>query len=275
MISVKKISVVKKNKLTDVNDDMKKLLNIMRKNNIENPEKYLPDSDYFNVSFELRTYTSFANAVRRYLIEELVVDCLDIDETDIITTDEFLITDVVKKNINLIPINQDFDKKVLDKMNLCIDVFNNTNKHKYVMANDIILFNKQIDQQTTYKEKKSSINIKKLIPDNVPILMLGPAQRLTINNINIVSGMSKDDASKFSLLDSVSYKPIGYTPYNNFTKEGVRSSDINPNEFKISFTTTGNISVKKVFEKMSDGMRERLNNIRQKLVKYDVNPENY
>lgn len=269
---IKNLSIAKSD-YKQPNDKLKSIVKLMEKNNINNPLDLLPQSDFYNVKFNLvNTNSAFANGIRRILIEELPVTCLEATHENIHTTDDFLLTDVIRKNINLIPINQEFILSALKNLYITIDIFNNTNKQIDVKARDLIITKNQIDPAAPKTKHKSIIAIDKLIPDgNITIFTLSPGKQIVINDIVIESGLSKDDAAKFSLLNNVSYKPIGYKPYNNFDKTGIRSSDYDPDEFEIQFTTNGNITPKSVMTKLYNTVADRLSAIRSKVSTYKDN----
>lgn len=256
-----------------LNDNLKKVISYMEKDNIENPLDLLPNTPSIKVSFKLTdTFSSFANCVRRVLMEELPVKCLDFE--NFITDDKFIISDLLQKNINLIPINQDIDLKSFEKLNIGIYKSNFTNAPIDIKAKDIL-----ITKDKLVKDKKpvSIIDIEKLIPNNnIKIITLNPGCTLLISKLDIISGLAIDDYGKFSLLNNVTYTPCDYESYDNYDKKGIMSSKIDPSNFKISFTTCGNVEIKYIINLLIETVCNRLEEIKNKLVLYSQsNLKNY
>ena len=88
------------------NDSMKKLLDIMKRNSVDNPIKLLPSVPRVRVTFKISAFVGFANALRRVLMEEIPVICLNFNEVDLETDDPFIIPEQLLKNINLLSIEQ-------------------------------------------------------------------------------------------------------------------------------------------------------------------------
>jgi len=233
------------------NDDMKKLLQIMSKH-YKNPIDLLPVKKYHRVNFTFsNTYSGFVNGLRRYLIDELKVHCLDCKLEDIKTDDDFIVSDQIRKNINLLPLKQQDYKD--SSLTFSLEKTNLTNKIINIYSGDL----------------SGNKHINELIPENnIQIGYLRPGKKITIDNLQIISGYNKYDAAKFSLLNNVSYKPIGYEPYDNFTKKGIRSSDINPTKFELGFTTGCNVTPKYVIELLCNGLIEKININKNKILKY-------
>ena len=210
----------------------------------------LPNCDIHVLEFTLKnTYSAFANGIRRALIEELPVKCLTFNENEFDTTDQFILLDVIQKNINLIPINQDL--KTID-ITIKLDKYNDTDGIIDVKAGDI-----------EFADSKNIINIP-----NIIIAKLRPGKRIIINKIHIIEGSCKTSASKFSLLSNVKYEILDHEPYDVFEKTGVRSTEYDPKEFKLSFTTAGNIKPSTVILTLCDNLIARLEKMLSNLITY-------
>ena len=135
-LQVKKLSIIKKN--INETKELKEIFDSMVKNGIENPMNLLPTSPWYEMSFRLsNTYSGFANGIRRVLMEEIPTKCLDFNENIYETDDEFILIDKIQKDINLIPINQDFDEKEINKYTINLYKYNKSNKIIDVKASDI------------------------------------------------------------------------------------------------------------------------------------------
>lgn len=230
-----------------------KYISAMKSNGIKNPVDMLPKSKWHSLSFLLTdTYSSMANAIRRVLMEELLVTCLTIDEFTIETDDEFIVSDVLKKNINLLPCNQTYNTS---SKSLSLYKYNKTNKVIDVKAKDL-----------SNKDVVSDLNIT--------ICQLRPGKYVKIKNITFEQGYAKDNAAKFSLLDNITYEIVGVEPYDIFKDTGKRSIEYDPTKFRISFTTTGNISIKQTIDLLHDTLIHKLTRARDYLTEYSKTDQN-
>jgi len=241
-----------------------RFLSLIKKyNNISNPLNLLPKNEWHNVKFILsKTTSSMANAIRRVLIEELLTKCLYFDENELETNDEFILSDVLQKNIELLPINQ-YGKSLAGK-EIFLNKYNETNDIINVKASDLSI----IDKKTNTK-----MSIKTLIPaSNITIIVLRPGKYVKIKKIEIIEGYAKDDAGKFSLLDNVKYDILDVEPYDNFKHTGQRSIEHDPTKFSIEFTTCGNIQPKQVIKKLTDMLLNKLTRVKSYMTDYIKSP---
>lgn len=251
-----------------------KLIETISKYQDVDARNLLPEASWYHVEFQFNnTYVGFANGIRRMLVEELPVYCLTIDDADIETDDEFILNDMLIKNLNLLPIiqeikttnvNQAIDK-VDDKINNKIDnkiddkiddvkahlnVHNNTNEIIDVLSGDI------------------KISGTGVIDKNIIIYRLRPGRYLKMKNIYAVRGFSKYNAAKFSLLNNIRYRPLDHKPFDIKTNTGERSIKVDPTSFFFSFTTCGNIEVATVFKLLHNQLIARLNRILESFKEY-------
>lgn len=257
-----KVTNIKLEKLkTDpASKELSPFIKLMTKYGVNNPEKMLPTGHRDKVSFDLEnTNSSFANAIRRTLIEELPVRALDFSSDSLRTDDAFIRYDHLRKNINLLPIDQTFDERV----KISLDLTNTYDENIYIYARDI-----------TVRQSKNIIDIKKLIPDSCIIIgKLRPGQSVNISEMNIVEGYSKDAADKFTLLENVSYDIKGETPYDIYSKTGKRSSEVDPVNFTLSFTTPTNVSAKYTINMLADVLRKKFSKAKKMLKTYQESKE--
>jgi hypothetical protein len=265
MLKVSNVNIDKKT-ISD-SKELTGIFHLMKKNGISNPRSLLPSTSWHKVSFHLKnTYTGFANAIRRVLIEEILVKCMTLQEKDLITDDEFILSDIVLKNINLVPIDQIVGLNDYADKTIFIDKYNNTNNVINVKASDIKIISK-----SNIKSSKE-LSIKQLIPDsNITIFTLRPGKNVKILNITLEEGYAKDDASKFSLLDNVSYDILDMIPYDIFKHTGTRSIEYDPKEFSLSFTTCGNITPTMVVDKLYKTLFTKLTTTKDLLLEYKKN----
>jgi hypothetical protein len=215
-------------------DKLKKLLQQMKEFH-PNPTTLLPSYEREVCTIVLRnSCSSFANAIRRVLIEELEVKCLTFDVEDYHTDDMYSIIDELKKSINLLPIYQNVE----NCNGLHLKVTNETNE-------DLLITTRHFNKTEIFSDL------------NIPIVYLKPGCTLKIDKFSIIRGYAKDDAGCFSLLDNVKYNVDNFEPYNMFTKKGEHSIEHNPKDFTISFTTSGNIKVKRVIELLHETLESK------------------
>ena len=216
-------------------------------------KKYLPKNHKQRVSFELTdTNADLANMIRRFLLDEIPVLSMDLKEKHIISDDTFILTDYLKKNIEMIPILQDDDD-----IKMYMDVENPTDEIIFVYSGDI-----------TVTDKKGKIlNSDKYFTGTIPVINLRPNKSLKISDIQVVSGVGKHDAGKFILLSNISYECIDVIPTieNKYEKKGVSSLNSDPTHFKISCTTHRNLNSKKIIGLCCEHIIDRLTKIQKEL----------
>ena len=248
---------------------LKKTIAIMEKNGIVDAEKFLPTEQFHKIEFKLtNSYAKFANGIRRVLQEELPVICLTFDNHTVETDDEFILIDVLLKNINLLPITQEYDVEEHDKDQNTIYLYkhNTTNRIIDVKAGDI-----QISKGGKNKNDKSNVKISELIPNNnIVIIRLRPGKFIKIKKMNFQRGQSKTNAAKFSLLSNIKYQPLDIEPYDIKKKTGVRSIEKDCKEFQFSLLTAGNIQPKTLFNNLNEYMTKSLSNIKDKILTYST-----
>lgn len=297
--------------------ELQALVAMMKQRKVcKDPMALLPKVPWHTLSFVLsNTNSGFANAVRRTLVGELRVKCLDFDASSFGTNDDFLLEDFLHKMINLIPIYQHTGDDVV----LHLDKQNTTNKTISVLASDLsirggggkrggsvreqeeVKHGGQADEQGSdqadaqeqadvQEQEQGSdepeakhggaVGINKIIPDgNFEICRLRPRMSVQIGKIVIRSGYSMDDAGRFSLLANVKYRPLDVVPFNQFTGEGTRSIMCSPKEFGLSFTTTSNVTPRHVIDLLTNTLRVKLTTAQTAIAtygaEYEEDPKDY
>lgn len=251
------------------NKELEPLIKLMEEMGVENPKGLLPKVPDEDVRFTLtNTNSSFANAVRRILLEEIPGVCLDVDYKDIDSDDDFKLDDVLIKQINLLHIKQETRDGEFDQTysgsTIFLYKYNNTNRAMNVTAKDLrITKHKPIDEMTKDYYVKS-IKTGDLVPNpNVVLHRLRPGRFLYIKKIFFSRGITAEDGARFSLLHSLYYEPLGPTPFNNFKHAGNRSINTNYTSFKIGYSTNGNIKPKTVHRKLIDVLKGKVLKVRQ------------
>jgi len=295
-LKIENIKIVNKN--VSENKELNAIVKTMEKHGVVSPMKLLPTSTWQEVELILKeSHSQFANAIRRGLIEEVLVKCMNVEEKDFQTDDEFILSDMIIKNLNLIPIHQNYIPD--DRLEIQLFKYNDTNDIIKVRASDIKIItsskrggddhveeellpqtvgggiqssNKRIRKTTGAGPKEYPLS--DLIPDsNITIIHLRPGKFVELRNIFIEEGYSKHNAAKFSLLDNVRYKVLDMKPYEVYTDTGTRSMEYNPKEFLISFRTSANITAKEVMEKLCNSFIARLSSMKDKVIEYSKNQD--
>ena len=274
------------------------IVKIMEKHGVKDPYSLLPKSTKHKVSFTLNnTFSAFANAIRRTLVDDIPTYSMFVEEKDITTDDEFVsgISDVLIKNLALTPILQ---SDSASKLELELYMHNNTAEIIDVKASDLQISIKKkkggadnsdtddVDDEIVEEvdetddkpkpEKKlpeksngKEITAATLIPDaNILLIRLRPGRYIKIRNIKIEQGIASINAGRFSLLNNVAYEPLDITPYDQFTGKGTRSIEHDCKSFMIGFTTRGNITPKEVISKVHKKLSDGLNDIKNKIKLY-------
>jgi DNA-directed RNA polymerase subunit L len=207
----------------------------------------LPKYNWEEVEFTLSgSYAGFANAIRRCLMSEIEVVCLNLTKEDIETNDDYIIPEMLQKNINLVPIMQNV--KALESLYLF--VHNKSGRRRVVELADF----------------KGGEKI--FAEPIIPIAELLGDKYLKIKKLTLERGTARESAAKFTLLNNVSYEILDCEPYDVFTGTGQSSAVSDPAQFKISFKTKGNISGRDVMAKCCESLLERLNFMLDNVEKY-------
>lgn len=278
-LKIEQISIIERN----IDDTKLATVIKLMSSTIDNPRALLPSKPWHYVSFILKhASSSFANGIRRALIEELPVKCMHFEEKELDTDDEFILSDVLIKNVNLVPIQQDIELDEFDSCTVFLYKYNDTNDIMDVKASDISIVSKKVgaaldymdgkkDSDLDYMGGKKDISLDKLIPEgNIILIRLRPGKYVKIKHITFLTGLCKDAAHRFSLLDNVSYDILDVVPYDVFNETGTRSLESNPKEFRISYLTTGNIKPKVVMELCCNTLSSRLEDIKAKIILYST-----
>ena len=217
---------------------------------------YLPKKPKARIEFEItNTVSDFANCIRRFLLDEIMVYSMHIDVDNIETNDKFILNDHLKKRLELIPFQQQLSNP--DKLKLSLTIKNTTDDIMTVYSRYIKITD----------DKGKELNSDDYFSGNIPMIQLRSDKFLNINNITITTGYGKEDSGKFCLLSNVSYEILDVIPYeeSKFEKKGESSLNSNPSHFKIGFTTHRNIDPENVIHLCCNGIIERLTVIQKEI----------
>jgi DNA-directed RNA polymerase subunit L len=198
-------------------------------------EKYLPNNDKQKISFELHdTNVDLANTLRRFMIDEMPIQSMDVDMGCIKTDDRFILADHFKKNIELIPINQDID---YTKIKISLNIINPLDTIMSIRARDLDI------TDLNGKKLKNSVYFR----ETIIIYHLRPLCFVKINQINIVVGIGRDNSGKFIPVSNIGYEILDVEPviHSKYVTKGKSSLNSTPTQFSINATTHGNMDIKK------------------------------
>jgi len=259
-----KIVDIKCDKRQCANQQIDKFIQLMDKYHICNLD-LLPTVPWYEVSFTLKhSYAGFANAIRRVLIEELPTKCLTCTADDVQTDDPFILSDIVIKNIHLIPISQELTN--YSYKTIALYVYNNTDEIIDIKAKHIITSDKPFSKiandilHLTSGGKKSSFQTcENIIPNaNIIIARLRPTKYIKITNLVIEEGIAQDNAAKFTLLNNVSYDILDQC-----------SIEHDPTMFKLKFSTSSNIRPATVVQLLYNVLSKKIQLAKDFLIEYD------
>lgn len=206
----------------------------------------LPKLVHKNVRFQLiDSNEAFANAIRRILTNELEIYTLHVNMTDIITDDRFILPDMVKDRLEIIPLNQTinentkFSLRVFNKTGDLLNIETDNIKHN----SDVIPYN------------------------NMLLCQLNNGKFLEINNISIKTQSGANDG-KFSLC-VVEYDEI------NVDKDKTPTLNHDSTDFELCINTNGNIEFKELFKKLIKSIETRLLTIKSNITNYDYNKKSF
>lgn len=221
--------------------------------------KYLPKDSKTNTSFELTDATSdLANMIRRFLVDEIFVYSMSMDDDSCETNDRFILPDYLKKNIDLIPITQNLTDTDLDNITFNLDVTNQTDDMAVVYSRDITVYD---------TKQKKKLDSDKYFSGNIALIHLRPNMFLRVSEIKLTKGQARTDYGKFILLSNTYYEILDVKPLEEgkYERKGQSSLNSTPAHFKIGYTTHRNIAPKKVMNLCCDAINERLLNIQKEL----------
>lgn len=164
-----------------------------------------------------------ANAVRRTLSGGIPVICMDFEPQALKTNDEFVLVDLLRRRVNLIPIRQDMDVNTVFSLHAA----NNTEALVTVKSSSI----------------EAGRKVKDCFNETYDIVDLHPTKSLIIDRISVIRGYGNEDARHIAVFRT-SLLPLDQVPFNQFTGEGVPSALSDPRHHRLTFYTNGNIDPK-------------------------------
>lgn len=184
--------------------------------------------------FELKDANcAIANAIRRTLISEIPIKHLTVSLVDIKTTDPYIIGEVIKKRIEMIPISQ----SIKDDLVFSVRVENDTDSYSDVLSSEI---------------KVNGVNQTKDIMPAIPICDINSGTSFSANDIHVVESYGFDNAR-------VSIGRVAYEIINHDMTQPSNTSS--PTEFRLEIETAGLIDPKEMVLKAIDSLIKRVEDI--------------
>ncbi len=224
MVKVINITVKELNFTKDKSPEFKQCLEL-----VPDLLKFLPTKSKYVVRFELKeTNAEMANALRRCILNESPTVSLHYDEyKDADISDPYILSDFLKKQIDLIPISQDID---YDNYEIRLDAENKTDEIIKVTTNNFII-----------TKNKKAIDVIDVMSPLIVLCSLRPGEYLRIKNIKTKKGIGREDGGSFCRVSNILYAPLDVVPLDAEKGEGVSSLNSNPSHFEIGYSTHRNI----------------------------------
>ena len=251
MVKVKNIQV-EDIPFIQLNDNFKKCMEYIKAVAPDSYNNCIPKKSKQKLSFELvETNVDVANTIRRFLLDEIPVISMYVNDDNIITDDRYILVDKLKKSIELLRISQN----IPETATCTLDIENNTDNIINIYSRDIVITN------------KSKLNTDDYIVNTVPIEQLRAGCKLSITDITMIKGLGKNDSGKFLLLSNLSYEILDVIPFDHdkFGKTGQSSMLSDPAHFKITLTNHRNVDLKDVMLQCCDLIISRIQKIESEI----------
>lgn len=234
-------------------------------------EDWIPP-DRKAVSFDIDGYVGFANGIRQIAVDEVITYAMDVDYQSIDTNDNSILVDLVCKNLNLIPINQEIAADFKGKIGLLVE--NKTTSILTVYSRSLTVYNSHksgganatggsgATGASSSTDTTGGADANLITHRTIPICNLKPGRYLKISGIRIEQGYGKDDAGKFTLLNNVRYK------INVDEKKRAMSIAYDPNSFSLRLETAGNISIDTLIDRIYTAGVGKLDRLAELLADY-------
>jgi DNA-directed RNA polymerase subunit L len=176
---------------------------------------------------------ALANAIRRTLTSEMPIKHFTVSLTDIVTTDPYVIGEVIRKRIEMIPVSQTIDPELV----FAIKYENKTDECVDVNSDDI---------------KINGVGLCKDIFPSIPVCTINSGTSFAINDIHVVESYGYDNAR--CSIGRVAYEILD----QDFTKSSLLTE---PSKFRIELEVAGVLKPVKLVQSAIDSLLHRLNAI--------------
>lgn len=207
-------------------------------------KKLIPDYVNKKFIFELDSSNcAFANGLKRSMTNEIPVRHLTVSMSDIYTTDPWIVGDIIKGRIEMIPIPQNIE-------------IGTTYSLKYENTS-----NSYVDVKTS-EIKYRGASVKDMM-QSIPICSINASYSLTIDNITVSESYGYSNGRV--AIGRVSYEILDQDMQN------ISSVNADPSKFKLTLEVPGIINPKEIIIKAIDSICNRLDNIDYSLAKIEYN----
>ena len=217
---------------------------------------YLPTKPQHALHFELTNANpDLANCIRRFILDEVPIYSMHVEEENIRTDDKFILNDYLKKQIETVPFQQEL-KDAEKKLTINIDIENKSDDLLQVYSRDINLF-----------QGGKKLNTEHYFSPNFRIIKLRPLKKLSVRDITIVQGCGKVNAGKFCPVANIYYDILDVKPFSEtkYERKGESSLNSEPKHFRVGFTTHRNADAKRMMRTCCDLITARLTGIQNEL----------
>jgi DNA-directed RNA polymerase subunit L len=258
MVKIKNIKIEESSFFKKTDAAFKKCLEYAKLVN-PNAIDLLPVNTKYTVTFELTdTCTELANCIRRSLIDEVPVFSMTIDDTNIDTDDMFILSDFIKKNIELVPITQELKENDIADLQLTLNVKNTKDTIIPVHSGAIEVYN---------TKTKKKLNTADYFSTGIILIYLRPTFSLHLKSIKIDIGRGKTHGGKYSYVANTLYEVMDIKPLidNKYETKGESCLNSNPTHYKVGYKTYRNIAPKHVMIKCCAELISKFENISKEL----------
>jgi len=236
-------SNIKIDKVNNINHMIKYKDTKFEKLFLEN-KNLIPDFNHSTLSFNIyNTKSSFVNALRRCILDELLVKSLYFDIPDITSNDYFILNDLIQKRVKLISTSQSINSDV----KFSLSVHNNSTEIIPIKTSSIINSND--------KDNKIYFN------QNIKLCDLKPNKVINIKNIHIKSDYGLND--NIYSIGKASYEVI------NIDMDKIHSMSTDATDFIFYTYSNGNIHPVNILLNTIETLQKRLDNINNLISNYD------
>lgn len=204
----------------------------------------IPEQVNQKLSFELlNSNCAIANGLRRTMSNEIPVRHLTVSMTDIFTTDSWIVGDIIRGRIEMIPISQDIPLGTT----YTVRFENISDTYVDVMTSEI---------------KQRGVAAKGII-QSLPICSINSQHSITIDNITVAESYGYTNGRVS--IGRVAYEILNHDMKNN------SAGNSDPSHFRLELEVPGNIDPKDIINKSIDSICERLDAIDYTLNKTEYN----
>lgn len=194
----------------------------------------IPATENKHLVFEISgANCALANAIRRTLLSEMPVPHLTVSLVDIVSTDPYIIGEVIRKRLEMIPVSLDIDRDAV----FSLKIENDSDEVIDVLSDSI---------------RRNGVSASKHIMTAIPLCDINAGTSFVINDIHVVESYGFDNAR-------ATIGRVGYSILDQDFQQPAAVS--NPTHFKMELEVAGVLDPKRLVLRAIDGLVERVDNI--------------